>query len=239
MKRRLLTRGVVFMLALVASAERGIAQDIVAGWEGDNTRGYVFIAPTASVDLGSSQAILLRGTGSFLYYGSQADGPTDVTAPGASAAVGYRVSGSRVNASVLAGFEERRIQRRLSGGRAYDWEGGPSLSGELFVSASSLTQVSALANYGQANRYSWMRVGVKRQLSNTTFTGKRAVSVGVELTGQGNRDVTQYQLGGVFELGWLSARSSLQIRTGYAKSIFTDASTEARPYLGIGIYRHL
>jgi len=239
MKGRQVVRVVVFLLALVGVAKGGIAQDVVAGWEGDDTRGYVFIAPTASFDLGSSQAILLRGTGSFLYYGSQADGPTDVTAPGASVAIGYRVSGSRVNASLIGGFEERRIQRRQANDRSNTWEHGASLSGELFVSASSLTQVSALANYGQANRYGWTRLGVKRQLTNTRFTGRRAVSMGLEMTGQGNRDVRQYQLGGVFELGWLAARSSLQIRTGYGRSVFTDGARESRPYLGIGIYRRL
>jgi hypothetical protein len=228
--------GIGVVLALIATPELVRAQDVVAGWEGDDTRGYVFVAPTAAIDVSPSQALLLRASGSFLYYGSEADGPTDVTAPGASVALGYRLRRSRVSAAVMGGYEMRRV-RRASSDLPDAWERGASASGELFVAATALTQVSAIATYGAAHRYVWSRAGVKRQMTNTDFSGRRAVSVGLEVTAQGNRDVRTDQLGMVVELAWLGAQTSLQLRSGYARSEFPDGRRQGRPYLGFGVYR--
>ena len=225
--------GVIMMAAaaLAALDRPAAAQDVVAGWEGGNSSGYAFVAPTARVPLTQAQSIVLRGTGSMLYYNSQADGPTDVTAPGAAAAIGYRFTGSRVNMTFLGGFERRYVHRVA--------EEGPAGSAEVFVSATRVTQVSALATYADAHRYSWGRVGLKRQLTNTGFTGPRAVSAGIEATAQGNVDVTTYQLGGVFEYAWLKAGVSIQIRGGASTSRYATGPDRQRPYVGFGLYRRL
>lgn len=225
------SRFAIAVAALLAAAHPARAQDVVAGWEGDNTAGYAFIAPTAGMHLTPSQSVVLRATASLLYYNSQADGPTDVIAPGGAAAIGYRLSKGRVNMAMFGGFERRRIHR--------DWEQGPSASGEMFLSASRLTQVNALGAFAQANRYMWVRTGAKHQFTNTDFSGPRAFSIGVEATGQGNRDVTTYQLGGVFEHAWLRAGASLQFRAGYSLSTFPAGSEQRKPYFGIGMYRRL
>lgn len=235
MKRLLVSFGAV--VALAVTAEGAAAQDVVAGWEGDDRRGYVFVAPTAAVDVSPSQSLLLRVSASLLYYGSEADGPTDVTAPGASVGIGYRFRTARVSAAVVGGYEVRRIRRSSSILQPHAWERGGSASGELFVAATRLTQFSAMAAYGAANRYVWSRAGLKQQITNRDFSGPRAISLGLEATAQGNRDVTTYQLGTVVEWTWLSAESSLQLRAGYGRSEFPDGREQNRPYLGVGLYR--
>jgi hypothetical protein len=235
MKRLLVGLGI--LVALIATAEVVAAQDVVAGWEGDDTRGYLFVAPTAATDLSASQSLLLRASASLLYYGSEADGPTDVRAPGVSLGIGYRLRKARVSAAVTGGYEVRRVHRTSSPSLPHAWEGGGSASGELFVAATRLTQVSAMAAYGAANRYVWSRAALKQQVTNRNFSGRRAVSLGVEATAQGNRDVSTYQVGTVVEWAWLGARSALQLRAGYGRSEFPDGRRQDRPYLGLGLYR--
>jgi hypothetical protein len=180
--------------------------------------------------LSSEHAVQVRTTASFLYYNSHAHGPTDVAAPGGTVAVGYRLSASRVNLALFGGFEGRRFD--------HGWEEGPSASGELFVSATRLMQFSALGNFTNADRYTWARVGVKRQVTNTTFES-RAISIGLEATGQGNRDVTTYELGGVLERAWLQTGMSVQFRAGWSVSQFPTGPDQRRPYFGVGVYRRL
>ena len=223
--------------AIVLSARAGLAQNVVGGWEGDDTQGYLFLTPTAALSLSPSQSLLVRGTASFLYYGSQLDGPTDVTAPGVSAMLGYRYANRVVSTSVAGGYEGRRVRRIGAAGPGVTFERGASFAGELFTNVSTLTQINALASYGEANRYSWLRLGAKRQLTNTRFTGSRAVSLGVEATAQGNTDVTTYQLGGLYEIAWFGTRTSMQLRAGYSRSEFSSGAFQSKPYVGIGLYR--
>jgi hypothetical protein len=222
---------VVALATLLSTSRPAVAQDVVAGWQGDNVRGYAFVAPTAGFDMTSSQFVLLRATASFLYYNSQSDGPTDVMAPGGAVAVGYRISAPRVSLTMFGGFERRRIH--------HGWEQGASASGEMFFSATRLTQLSALGSFAEANRYTWVRAGAKRQLTNTNFSGSRALSVGAEVTAEGNRDVTSYEFGGLFEHAWLRAGMSMQFRAGYSRSAFQTGPDQQKPYFGIGIYRRL
>jgi hypothetical protein len=224
-----LARVAVSFMALVTVSHPSAAQDVVAGWEGDGTAGYAFVAPTAGIPVTASQSVLFRATASFLYYNSLADGPTDVRAPGGAVVIGYRWHDSRANLAVFGGFERRRIHRR--------WEEGVAASGEMFLSATRLTQVSALVSYAQANRYTWVRAGAKHQLTNTDFSAPRSVSVGIEATAQGNRDVTNYELGAVLEHAWLRADTSVQFRAGYSRSAFPSGADQRKPYFGIGIYR--
>jgi hypothetical protein len=216
---------------LILGGRFAAAQDVVTGWQGDRMAGYAFVAPSAGFPITASQAFVLKATASFLYYNSQADGPTDVTAPGAAMAAGYRISTRRVNMAVFGGFERRKVRD--------GWEQGGSTSGEMFVSATALTQISALGNFAQANRYAWFRAGAKRQLTNTTFKGARALSAGIEATAEGNRDVTTYGIGGVIEHAWLRAGVSVQVRAGYSTSTFQTGPEQHKTYFGFGLYRRL
>ena len=98
-------------MAVVSLAPPAAAQDVVVGWEGGESSGYAFVAPSARIPLSGSQAIVVRGTGSYLYYNSQADGPTDVMAPGVAGAIGYRFTRSRVSLSAFGGFERRYVDQ--------------------------------------------------------------------------------------------------------------------------------
>jgi cellulose biosynthesis protein BcsS len=222
---------VIAVATLFVVSDVAAGQDVVAGWEGGNTAGYAFIAPSAGFALTSSQSLVMKATASFLYYNSQAEGPTDVTAPGGGMAFGYRANTRRVNIALFGGLEQRRIHN--------GWERGASASGEVFLSTTPLTQISALGNFAQANRYTWLRLGTKRQLTNTSFTGARAISAGVEATAQGNRDVTTWELGGVLEHAWLRPGLSLQFRAGYSTSSFQTGPDQHKTYFGLGVYRRL
>jgi Cellulose biosynthesis protein BcsS len=234
------TRCAVFCIVLAHVLPRaGLGQELIGGWEGDASRGYAFGSPVFSVGLGGHSAFVLRGTGSYLYYRfPDATGSTDVTSPGAGAALGYRVRAGRLSTTLAAGYEVRWTTRRPSVGPLLRvTERGITAQGELFFQATSLTNLNAIVSYGDANHYVWARGGVKRQLTNTRFQGPVALAVGLEGTAQGNHDARAYQGGGLVAFELLRAHASLQTRAGYTWLQYPDGSVESRPYFGVGFYR--
>jgi cellulose biosynthesis protein BcsS len=234
------TRGTVVAVlgcCLLPGTSRG--QELIAGWEGDASRGYAFASPVFSVGVGGHQAIVLRTTGSYLYYSfPDSGGTTDVMSPGASATLGYRLRAGGLSTTLGAGYEVRRTLRRPSVGPSFRVnERGFTVQGELFFQATPLTNLNAIGSYGAANRYVWARAGVKRQVTNTHFQGPMAVAVGVEGTAQGNRDAHAYQAGTLIALEFLRAHGSLQLRAGYTRLQYADHAVESKPYFGVGLYR--
>jgi hypothetical protein len=227
------------ILCLCIVAEAGHGQELIAGWEGDGSRGYAFASPVLSVGLGAHHALVLRGAVSYLYYGfPDSGGSTAVRSPGASAALGYRLRAARLSATLGAGYELRRTLRRPSVGPSSRFsEVGLTFQGEVFVQATPLTNVNAIVSYGDANRYLWARTGVKRQLTNTRFRGPVALAIGAEGTVQGNRDAHAYQAGLLVALEFPRARGSLQFRAGYTRLQYPDQTAESKPYFGVGLYR--
>ncbi len=224
-------------LSLLPAISSG--QELIGGWEGNTSRGYGFVSPVLSAGVGGPHAILLRGTGSYLYYRfPNIGGSTDVTSPGISGALGYRVRAGRVSAALGAGYEMRwTVRRPAVGSSSRLTEHGFTMQGELFFQATPLTNVNAIVSYGDANRYVWARTGVKRQLTNTHFRGPVAFSVGAEGTAQGNHDARAYQAGALIALDFLRLHGSLQCRGGYTRLQYPDGSAESQPYLGLGLYQ--
>ncbi len=222
---------------LLPSAASG--QEFIAGWEGEASRGYAFASPVLSMRLGAHDALVVRGAASYLYYRfPDAGGPTDVTSPGIAGGLAYRVRSARLSATVGSGFELRQTLRRpAAGASSRTTERGLTIQGEVFFQATPLTNLNAIVSYDQANRYLWARSGVKRQLTNTRFTGPTALGLGAEITVQGNNDGQAYQAGAVLALDLLRARGSLQVRGGYARLQYPAGPSESRPYVGVGVYR--
>lgn len=74
------------------------------------------------------------------------------------------------------------------------------------------------------------------ELTNARFEGPSALSLGTELTVQGNQDVVAYGLGGVVGVLLLRLDASLQLRTGVNRRSFAAGGRELRPYAGLGVY---
>jgi Cellulose biosynthesis protein BcsS len=226
-----------FVVVAVFVSKAAIAQEVAAGWEGDDRRGYVFASPNLSFDIGAAQALVLRSAGSFLYYDFPTDGGrVEVTSPGVGAAVGYRIRGHHANATITAGYEVRQTRRAQPGATTQTMERGPTGAAEVFVSAGPLTRISALASYGHANRYGWTRSSVTRQLTNRRFAKSRALGAGVDVTLAGNRDITTQQVGGVVVWDWFRVNASLQLRAGYSRSLSSGVVIDRHPYVGVGVY---
>jgi hypothetical protein len=226
-----------FVVVAVLVSKAAGAQEVAAGWEGDDRRGYVFASPSLSFDMGASHALVLRSAGGFLYYDFPADGGrVEVTSPGVGGAIGYRIRGRRASATVTAGYEIRQIRRTQPDTTTQTMERGFTGAAEVFVSAGPLTRISALASYGQANRYGWTRSSVTRQLTNRKFEKSRALGAGVDVTLAGNRDITTQQVGGVVVWDWFRVNASLQLRAGYSRSLASGVVVDQHPYVGAGLY---
>jgi hypothetical protein len=236
MKYSFLSIAILFSLGTT----NAFAQEIIIGWEGSPSNGYGFVMPVVSVPkTDTSSAFVIRPAVGYLYYNfREAGGLTDVTSPVVSIGIAYRLRLPRVSMTLGPGLEVRWEHRKQANGTRIDkTQTGATASADLFIQANSHTNLSVIATYSQTNRYLWSRAGIKRQITNSDFRGSSPISIGAEVTGQGNHDVRQVQLGGLMEVGFLSAHSSLQFRSGYARLLFIDGSIETRPYFGIGLYR--
>lgn len=228
----------IVLVSIFALPRLAEAQELVTGWEGGPSYGYAFASPVFSVPLSSQNIFVLRPTLSYLYYDfGQGDGFTKVKSPGAGLQLGYRRQTRRLTYTITPGFEVRRDDRLLfNGRRSVNTEIGAVIQGEAFFQATRLINLNLISNYGTADHYVWTRVGFKRQVTGSKKEG-RGLDLGTELNGQGNADVHQLEAGGLIEVPLWSS-SSLQFRSGYAHLWFADGSTQVRPYVGVGFYRH-
>ncbi|OLC08309.1 MAG: hypothetical protein AUH42_01815 [Gemmatimonadetes bacterium 13_1_40CM_70_11] len=192
-----------------------------------------------SFGLGGHHALVIGGSGSYLYYSfPDSGGPTAVTSPGVSAVLGYRLRTERLASTLSALYEVRRAREGpavLPATRRT--ERGVAAEEELWLQATPLTVVDAIVSYSGANRYLWARAGLQRQLTNTQFRRPVALAVGVEGTTQGDRDIRVYEAGVVLALEFVHTDGSLQVRTGYARLQYSDQTSESKPYFGVALYR--
>jgi hypothetical protein len=228
-------------LALAAAADAG-AHELIGGWEGGPSNDYAFIEPVFSFpETGNGSAFVLRPTIEYLYYEArETSGLTKVSSPGVSLGIGWRLRTPRLTLTIGPGYEARWERRNLSDGTELkDTLKGFTASADAFFQANPLTNLFLITTYGDANHYAWTRAGIKRQVTNVEFKRSTAISLGVELTEQGNSDVRRDQAGGLLEFAFLNTHTSLQLRSGYSRSRNADGSIQRQPYFGIGVYKAL
>jgi len=228
------------------------SQELVSGWEGYGQQGYAFISPVFSFEphaaVGPSRPsyssdsthlfLVFTGTPSYLYYTTYGStGTTQVRSPGLFLAPGLRLKTRRLNLTISPGYEVRWTQKTPSGGQTQNvTEHGVTGQASVFYQVNSLTNLNTILSFEDSNHYVWGRSGFKRQITNKQFTAPRALSIGAEVTGQGNSEIRTYSVGSLFELAFLRFNTSAQFRAGYSRQQFPDNSVRSQPYLGIGIY---
>ncbi len=215
------------------------AQELVTGFEAGPSTAYVFISPVFSLPKSGKNMIIFQPTASFLYYKFQGSGgSTTVNSPGLAFQVGYRRQTKRLSFTIAPGIEVRWDSRKIgTGPEIKKTQTGALVGASVFFQATPLTNLNFISSYGSANRYLFTRGGIKQQITNKKFEKPIALSIGGEITGQGNREVRQYGGGGMFEIGFLRQKTSLQFRAGINRQTFAVGPAESKPYFGAGIYR--
>lgn len=213
--------------------------ELVAGWEGYGGHGYAFVSPAVVAGSEGAWSAVIRGTAGYLYYTlPDPGGDTRVTSPGAALAVGPRLRLGRLTSTITVGYEVRDTKREPAQGAAETVrEKGVTLQGDAFFQATPLSTFSLIASYGAANRYVWSRAGWKRQVTNRSFREPTALSLGLEVTGQGNGDLRAYSAGALFEVAFLPGHASLQLRGGFGTTDYAQGGSAANAYGGIGFYK--
>ncbi len=235
---RTATRVGLLMVCLVLVSPRVQSQELVTGWEGGPSNGYAFVSPIFTEPISKENLFLLRPTVSYLYYNfPDVGGTTDVSSPAASLQIGYRLKLPRLIFTIGPGVEVRWEHRSLGAGSTVNTtQIGAIAEADAFFQATSLTNINMISSFETANHYFWTRAGIKRLITNTNYSKPVGLSIGAELTGQGNHDLHQFEAGGLFELGFPRANSSLQFRAGYDRQWFANNGTDLKPYFGVGFY---
>lgn len=226
-------------LLLLISSGSAIGQELVGGWEGGPSNGYGFVMPVFSIPKQGPNAFVVRPSIGYLYYNfREAGGFTNVTSPGASLGVAYRLRKKKATLTIGPGFEARWEHRvQADGSQININRRGFVGQGDIYYSATAFTAFTLNGSYELSNHYVWSRAGFKHQVTNRSFEGGTALLFGAEVTTQGNRDVHQMQVGPLLELALRPLHGALQFHSGYARLQFADGSQETRPYFGAGIYR--
>ena len=222
----------------MACSTAAVGADVVGGWEGSSGRGYAFVQPSVTLNTVDQLSWILRGSLSYLYYDFPEAGGvvTKIRSPGESIGIAMRYSAPGLTITGGPGYEVRQTRRLKTGAETAVQERGLTLDGNVFAQVTPRTMVSLLASYGAANKYHWVRSGVKQQVSGFG-TDVTAWHVGGDATIQGNQDVKSRQLGGVIEAAFPNGAGSLQLRAGYSHRTNPNGSSKSEPYLGIGAYR--
>ena len=232
-RRRQWSVATIVLLSAMHAASEAVAQDIVAGWEGERGRGYVFVAPGFEPIVSGQHRLAIRASASYLYYEyAEADGQAEVRSPGGSVSIGYRLARPRVTLTVAPGIEFRRTARMRGPVTGRETEVGGTIQSDVFARLSERVRASFITSYGHANQYVWTRGGILYELNGPDSTRSWRAGIGLEATGQGNRDAQVGQLGGVVDFSATRTPISLQVRVGAASS-----EGDRQLYLGIGAYR--
>lgn len=203
----------------------------VAGYEGDDRRGYGHLTRLERISLAPGRQLVLWGTASYLFYDvRELGGTTRVTSPGIGAGAMVRWSTTRSDFGIGPGYEVRWTRRSAPGGfGASETEHGPFFQGDLTYRLDALTRLGIAGSYSDANEWLHSRGHVIREISP-------ALRAGPELGIQGNDDVRVHSYGGIVEVP-LQDRTGLQFRAGQARIRYRDGSEESRPYYSVGIAR--
>ena len=137
----LVAASVLFLLPGVVSA-----QELITGWEGGPSNGYGFAMPVFSIPMGDTNFLVVRPSGSYLYYNfREAGGFTTVSSPGASLGLAYRYRTKRLTLTIGPGFEARADHRVHPDGTSVNsTQAGARADGDIYFQVDSLTSLSMI-----------------------------------------------------------------------------------------------
>jgi hypothetical protein len=230
-----LLAGALSALIIPSSALAGF--EVAAGWEGDATRGYLFLAPAWAFDSSSAGGLVLRAVASRLHYPTVEEGlETQVSSSGGALELSYRFHLGSLAVAAGPGFEVRREVSSNVEGKFPEWTRGPTLAMDLSLPTDSLTNLILTGSYTHASRFVWVRAGVEEQITNRAGRGPLALSIGLELTGQGNDEIHSYDSGAVLELADANLGVTLRLRGGTSRLWLGDERERFTGYLGLDFH---
>lgn len=220
--------------------------ELIGGYEWDtHGSGYAFFGPGYVRPIKPGLAWTASVFPNYLHYEfDQPSGTTKVRSPGVSSMFGLRF-GEKNFFKVGAGPEVklRTTEFRAANGTVAsektDARYGASIGAEMYVNPSPRNNIHALVNYGTADKYTWGRIGAKRQMNNLDWQGRHTTFLGVEAIGQGNDDIKSTQFGGFVEFGLVPSQVSLAFKAGYKRSTFPSAPDKKGPYFAVTFYKRL
>jgi hypothetical protein len=227
-----------FILACLLLASTAGAQELILGFEGDSLGGNALAMPVFSFPKTGKNSLVLQANGGYLYYTIRGETDTVVHSPGGSLSLGWRARTARATFTVGGGYEVRRKESiPATGPSTTVTENGFNVQGNAYFMPNPLSALYLIATYGDANRYTWVRGGFKRQLTNKRFEKPTSWSIGAEFTGQGNYEVTTYQAGLVGGPSFPKKKMSLEARAGISQRQSPGGPKEYLFYGGVGFYK--
>ncbi len=217
------------------------------GFEGDShNTGYSFAGPQYVHPFAPKAAVVAGANVNYLWYGYQngVGGRNSVHSPGANAAAGIRVGDSNwAQFTAGPGVKNRRLKvedgTNTVMSTTSDLVWGMNYDASAYVNPSKRNNVFAMYHYGAEDKYTWTRLAFKQQVSNYGWQGRFTHYLGVQVVGQGNKDIHSTQVGPTLEFLHVPSSTSFSLGTGWKHSTFPIGPDESGPYFAIGVWRRL
>ena len=218
-----------------------------AGFEADtHDTAYSFFGPSYHKPFRPNMQFVAGASVNYLHYAydNGAGGVTEVRSPGLSTKAGVRIGNKNwVQLTAGPGFKRRHVQVRGAGdsllSSSRNIEVGVSLGADVWANPSRLDNVHGMLHYGAEDGYTWSRLGYKHQITNHDWRGRFSHYLGAEFIGQGNEDITSYQVGPFVEFLHAPSSVSLMVRGGYKRSTFNTGPDKTGPWLALSFYKKL
>ncbi len=228
----------IFLLAAAALADppRG---EVTAGWSGNATQGYGFVAAQPALARNEEASFVLRASVSQLYYTFDNLGvETRVDSPGASIGPGFVYAPGDVSLGAAVAFEIRRpTEKPVDGPETTDTELGATLATNLYWRPGHRSALYGILSFSGANEYLWSRAGFMQQVIPMFRTDTAAALwIGPDITTSGNEDTRLLEFGGTLEVPVRKINMSFNVRGGYALQDVEGANPTGVPSIGAGLY---
>src|SRR5215472_2789647 len=233
--RRILAQSsIALLLVALASLPASADNEFTASWEGGPSNGDAAASAMFGFPLKETSSLVVVPTGSYSYYDvHEGGGITKVRSPGASVGLEYKYSDDTFTFDLGPATQVLWEDRKSSKGTKRNLTPvGWAANGDLSYQFLPTTSFDVSASYEQTDRFYWTRADLEQRIAHTDSW---SWLIGPEGTWQGNNQFTQLGGGAVTELVFDSSGTSLQLRGGYARVNFNDATSQSRPYAGVAL----
>jgi len=217
------------------------------GFEGDtHATGFGFVGPQYIHPVASQASVVAGANVNYLHYSFNnfGGGKTHVNSPGVNAVAGLRVGGRNwVQFALGPGFKHRSItledasNTHLSTTHENRW--GMNYNATMYLNPTNRNNVLGMYHYGTEDKYTWSTLRFLQQVNNFNGQGSRSHYLGVQVVGQGNKDVHSFQAGPIFEIVHVRSTTSVALGAGWKRSWYPIGPDQNGPYFTIGIWRRM
>jgi len=229
---------IIALASLASAAPPG--SEVVAGWNGNRTIGYGFLALQPALLRSSDASLVARVTLSDeYYYFVDPTGLNRVQSPGVAIGPGFLYEPRNFAVGFAVGIEARQETTRIDGSDRVTTDAlfDATFAGNIGWRPRQRADLYGSFSFSSATAYLWAQVGATvTVLPLHKLDPPVSLLAGVEGSTSGNKFSRIWAVGPVLELPIASIRSAISVRGGVSFLEPAGLPTTTSLTLGVGVY---